>query len=144
MERNTYLDTWGMPLPQASWWRGCSNLYFSKRVHHRMSFSSIRKLGSSRCSGSSGWFINFLYRSWLRRSVLLVERDEDNRVNLLLILCIILQNINKNNKTRGTDQNKRGQRSAIKGLVVLGARNIPKLVEFQQEVFLNIFLDFMI
>ena len=34
---------------------------------------------------------------------LLVEREEDDWVNLPLILFNILQNINKNNKTRGTD-----------------------------------------
>jgi hypothetical protein len=32
-----------------------------------------------------------------------VEREEVDRVNLLLILCIILQNVNKNTKTHGTD-----------------------------------------
>jgi hypothetical protein len=32
-----------------------------------------------------------------------MEWDEDEWVNLLVIMCIILQNTNKNTKTRGMD-----------------------------------------
>jgi hypothetical protein len=43
--------------------------------------------------------------SWVSlEDALLVERDEDDQVNLLLT---ILQNINKNNKTRGINKNNK-------------------------------------
>jgi len=70
-----------------------------------MSFSSIRKLGSSCAIGVAAPAAGpstFMSVPVLE-DALLVERDEDSRVNLVLILCIILQNVNKNNKTRGTD-----------------------------------------
>jgi hypothetical protein len=62
--------------------------------------------------------------------VILVERDEDERVYLLLILCIILQKCQQ-------EQQKLVERFRIKGLVtnhpglvVLGFRNIFELAKF--------------
>ena len=70
-----------------------------------MSFSSIRKLGSSCAAGVAGATVgSSMFMSELAlEEALLVEREEYDLVNLPLILFNILQNINKNNKTRGTD-----------------------------------------
>jgi hypothetical protein len=85
-----------------------------------MSFSSTRKLDSSYTIGAAAPVVgSFTFMSEpIREDVLLVELEEDDWVNLLLILCIILQNVNKNNKTRG------GLAVSHPGSVVLGVRNI--------------------
>ena len=74
-------------------------------------------------NGFSGWFM----LEPAQEDVLLVEQHEDDRVNLLLILCIILQNTNKNTKNSWNGLGWKGLASAIQGLVVL-------------EVFRKIFL----
>ena len=64
-----------------------------------------RKLGSSCAAGAAAPAVgSSTFMSKLaQEDVLLVGREEDDRVNLLLILCIIMQNVNKNNKTHGTN-----------------------------------------
>jgi hypothetical protein len=85
-----------------------------------MSFSSTKKLDSSYTTGAAAPVVgSFTFMSEpIRKDVLLVELEEDDWVNLLLILCIVLQNVNKNNKIC------RGLAVSRLGLVVLGVRNI--------------------
>jgi len=64
-----------------------------------------RKLGSSCAAGAVAPAVGsstFMLEP-AQEDVLLVGQEEDDRVNLLLILCIIMQNVNKNNKTHGTN-----------------------------------------
>ena len=87
--------------------RGFSCLYFSFswRDHQRMSLLSIRVLIYAWVGGTVALVVasSTCMSEPAREDVLLVEREDDDRVNLLLILFIILQNINKKNKTRGMD-----------------------------------------
>jgi len=59
-----------MPFPQASCWRGFSQSGFTSRFSFHPSGGRIPL-----------------------ENALLVERGEDDRVNLLLILCVILQKL---------------------------------------------------